>query len=91
MTTVAESVAKATSEYAEPIRAAVRENIRDARRAVVAGRHVVEDYADATVIQVRRHPFLSLGVAAGVGRIVGGVIAMTFGRPGSNRSAQSAP
>lgn len=91
MSTVAESVAKATSECADPIRAAVRETVRDARRAVVAGRHAVEDCTDATVIEVRRHPLLSLGIAAGVGLIVGGAIVMTVGRAGAHRSAPSAP
>ncbi len=81
MTTVAESVAKAASEYTEPIRAAVHENVRDVRRAVAAGRHAVEDCTDATVFQVRRHPFASLAIAAGVGALAGCVIGFTLRRP----------
>ena len=57
MTTVADSLVKAASEYTDPIRAAVNENVREVRRAVAAGRHAVEDCADATTLQVRRHPF----------------------------------
>jgi ElaB/YqjD/DUF883 family membrane-anchored ribosome-binding protein len=81
MTTVAESVAKAASEYTEPFRTAVHDNVRDVRRAVAAGRHAVEDYTDATVVQVRRHPFASLAIAAGVGALVGCVIGFTLRRP----------
>jgi ElaB/YqjD/DUF883 family membrane-anchored ribosome-binding protein len=80
MTTVAESVAKAASDYTEPLQAAVRENLRDVRRAVAAGRHAVEDCTDATVVQVRRHPFASLGIAAGIGALVGCGIGFTLGR-----------
>jgi ElaB/YqjD/DUF883 family membrane-anchored ribosome-binding protein len=82
-------MAKAASEYTEPIRAAVTENVRDVRRAVVAGRHAVEDCADATVGQVRRHPFASLGIATGVGMLAGCVIGFTLGRLGRDRSANS--
>ena len=81
MTTVAESLSKAASDYADPIRAAVSENVRDVRRAVAAGRHAVEDCADAATLQVRRHPLVSLGIAAGVGMLVGGVIGFVVGRP----------
>lgn len=89
MTTVAESAAKTASEYTEPIRAAVHDGLRDVRRAVAAGRHAVEDCADETAIQVRRHPFASLGMAAAVGLLAGGVIGFLLGRPGCERAAQS--
>ena len=80
MTKLAESVAKAASEYTDPIRAAVHDNIRDARRAVAAGRHALEDCTDATALQVRRHPFASIGIAAGIGALIGCVVGFTFGR-----------
>lgn len=89
MTTVTESVAEAASEYTEPIVAAIHENLRDVRRTIAAGRHAVEDYADATAIQLRRHPFVSLGIAAGVGMLVGCVIGFSVGRPGTRRSVAS--
>jgi ElaB/YqjD/DUF883 family membrane-anchored ribosome-binding protein len=88
MSTVTESAAKAVREYTEPVRAAVDENIRDIRRAVVAGRHAVEDYAAETAIQVRRHPFMSLGIAAGVGTLCGCVIGFMAGRLGGRRSSK---
>jgi ElaB/YqjD/DUF883 family membrane-anchored ribosome-binding protein len=80
MTSLAESVAKAASEYTEPIRAAVHENVRHARRAVAAGRNALEDCTDATALQVRRHPFASIGIAAGIGALVGCAIGFTLGR-----------
>jgi len=80
MRTVAEDVIKAASEYTDPIRAAVHENVRDARRAVTAARHAAEDCADTTVVQVRRHPFVSLGIAAGIGTLAGCAIGFTVGR-----------
>jgi ElaB/YqjD/DUF883 family membrane-anchored ribosome-binding protein len=75
-----ESAAHAVRDYAEPVRAAVKENMRDVRRAVVAGRYAVEDCAAEATVQVRRHPFMSLGVAVGVGALFGCVIGFTVGR-----------
>ena len=85
MTTVAQSVANAASEYTEPLRAAVKEDVRNARRAVVAARHAVEDCADSTVVQVRRHPFVSLGVAAAAGILVGSLVGFLLGRADMRR------
>jgi ElaB/YqjD/DUF883 family membrane-anchored ribosome-binding protein len=80
MATVTESAANAVKEYAEPIRAAVDENMREVRRAIAAGRRAAEDYTDETVIQVRRHPFVSLGLALGAGMLLGCVFGFTIGR-----------
>ena len=85
MRTVTESAAQAVKDYAEPVRAAVEENMRDVRRAVVAGRYAVEDCAAEATVQVRRHPFVSLGIAASVGTLFGCVIGFTAGRFSSRR------
>jgi ElaB/YqjD/DUF883 family membrane-anchored ribosome-binding protein len=82
MTTVTESAAKAVKNYAEPVRAAVDENVREVRRAVVAGRYAMEDCAAEATVQVRRHPFASLGFAAGVGAHVGCLVGFAVGRVG---------
>ena len=82
MATVTESAAKVANDYAEPILAAFDENVRDARRAVAAARHAVEDRAAQTALQVRRHPFVSLGIAVGAGALLGCAIAFTLGRRG---------
>ena len=87
MATVTESAAKAVRDYTEPVRAAVEENMRDVRRAVVAGRHAVEDRADEAAVQIRRHPFVSLGIAAGVGTLFGCLIGFTVGRFGGSRTS----
>ena len=87
MATVIESAANVAREYAEPVRAAVEENIRDIRRAVVAGRHAVEDCADEAVIQVRRHPIGSLGLAVAIGTLFGCLIGYAAARAaGARRS-----
>jgi len=86
MATVTESAAKAVRDYTEPVRAAVDENMRDVRRAVVAGRHAVEDCAAEATVQVRRHPFMSLGTAVGVGTLFGCLIGFTVGRFGGRRT-----
>jgi ElaB/YqjD/DUF883 family membrane-anchored ribosome-binding protein len=86
MATVTESAARAVKQYTEPVLAAVEENMRDVRRAVVAGRHAVEDRAAEATIQVRRHPFVSLGIAAGVGTLFGCLIGFTLGRLGDRRT-----
>ena len=88
MATVTESAASAAREYVEPIRARVEENVREVRRAVVAGRHAIDDAAAEATIQVRRHPFVSLAVAVGVGSLFGCLVGFAAGRAGC-RSASS--
>jgi ElaB/YqjD/DUF883 family membrane-anchored ribosome-binding protein len=85
MATVTESAAGAIREYGEPVRAAVEENLRDVRRAVVAGRHAAEDCAAETTRRVRRHPFAALSLAAGLGGLLGGLIGFAIGRVGGGR------
>ena len=85
MATVTESATRAIREYTEPVRAAVEENMRDFRRAVVVGRHAADDVAAEATVQVRRHPFLSLGMAVGVGTLFGCLIGFTVGRFGGSR------
>jgi ElaB/YqjD/DUF883 family membrane-anchored ribosome-binding protein len=88
MTRVTESAAEAVREYAEPIRTAVEENIRNVGRGVVAGRHALEDAAAETTVQVRRHPALSLGIAAGIGTLCGCAIGFAVGRFGTMRPSR---
>jgi ElaB/YqjD/DUF883 family membrane-anchored ribosome-binding protein len=88
MATIMESAAKGVRAHAEPIREAVEENFRDIRRAVVTGRHALEDAGDQATIQVRRHPFLSLGVAVGIGTLFGCLIGFAAGRYGGGRTSR---
>lgn len=87
MATIIESAASAVRARTEPVREAVEENLRDVRRAVVAGRHALEDAGAEATIQVRRHPFLSLGIAVGVGTLFGCLIGFVAGRHGRGRSS----
>ena len=87
MSTVTESAGDAVKEHAEPIRAKIEEDIRDMRRAVIAGCHAVEDAAAEVTVQVRRHPAASLGIAVGVGTLVGCVIGFAVGRLGRTRTS----
>jgi len=82
MTTIAESVAKAAGDYAEPVCDTVRENVRNVRRTIAYGRRAVEDGTDATALRVRRHPFASIGIAAGIGLLVGCVVGWAIERRG---------
>jgi ElaB/YqjD/DUF883 family membrane-anchored ribosome-binding protein len=90
MATVTESAVNAVKEYGEPLRAAVDENMRDVRRAIAAGRRAVEEYSDEAVIQVRRHPFMSLGAAVGAGMVLGCVFGFTLGRFSGPRASRHA-
>jgi ElaB/YqjD/DUF883 family membrane-anchored ribosome-binding protein len=78
--TVTGSATEADRDYAEAVIAAVQENVRDLRRAAVTGRHAAEDCAADATLQVRRRPFLSLGVAVGVGALFGCLIGFSVGR-----------
>jgi ElaB/YqjD/DUF883 family membrane-anchored ribosome-binding protein len=87
MATMTESATKAIKEHAGPTLEALEEDVRDVRRAVVAGRHAVEDCAAETTLQVRRHPFMAVGLAVGIGSLVGCVVGFTLGRRGRARAS----
>jgi len=87
MATVMESTTKTIREHAGPALEALEENVRDARRAVVAGRHAVEDCAAETTVQVRRHPFMAVGLAVGIGSLVGCLVGFALGRHGRSRTS----
>ena len=82
MATMTESATKAIREYADPAWEAVEQNVRDVRRAVVAGRRTAEDYAAEATLQVRRHPLMALAVAVGIGTVLGCLAGFTLGRRG---------
>ena len=88
MATMTQSATKAVREYADPALEAFEENVRDVRRAVVAGRQAAEDYAAEATLQVRRHPFIALGLAVGIGSLVGCVVGFTLGRRGHGPTSE---
>jgi len=71
MATVTEKASTAIRECAAPTLETIQENVRQLRHAALAGRHVMEDSAAHTRIQVRQHPFLAVGIALGVGALIG--------------------
>lgn len=81
MATMLESATmQAIRERTEPAIEALEKNVRDARKAIVAGRRAVEDYTAGASLQVRRHPLGSVAVAAGAGVLLGCIIGFTLGR-----------
>ena len=85
MATVTEKASTAIRECAAPTLETIQENVRQLRHAALAGRHVVEDSTAHTRIQVRQHPFLAVGIALGIGALVGCVTGFSLGR----RSAEA--
>ena len=88
MTTLAESATKTIRDHAEPVLQALEENARDVRRAVVAGRQAIEDRTAETALQVRRHPFMAVGLALGVGTLLGCLAGFTLARRSRNGAAE---
>ena len=72
------SATKATRKQARRAPDAPEENVRNLRRAVVAGRNAAEDWAAETTLQIWRRPFTAVGLAVGVGCLLG----FTLGRYG---------
>ena len=63
----------------------LEDNVREAKRTIINGQHVVEDFVAATALRVRRHPLRALAVTAGAGVLAGCLIGFAIGR----RSARS--
>ena len=80
MATVTETASKTIRDYAEPAFATVRENATEIRRAIAASRETAEACATEARAQLRRYPFASLGIAIGLGAIVGCIVGFTAGR-----------
>jgi ElaB/YqjD/DUF883 family membrane-anchored ribosome-binding protein len=80
MDAVTESAANVVNEYIAPISDAINENMREARRAIAAGRQTIEDVATHAIIRVRRHPWRWLSTAIGLGAIAGCVVGFSIGR-----------
>lgn len=79
MTTLTDTATAAIKDCAEPARAAVHEHVRELRRAALAGRQAAEDCAAEARVQLRRYPFLAVGIAIGVGTVAGCVLGFTAG------------
>lgn len=74
------AAAEAIKEHFGPAFDKFEKNVRQARRAVVHGTQAAEDFAEAAVLEVRRHPLRAAAIAAGVAVLAGGIIGFAFGR-----------
>ena len=71
---------EAVKDRFAPVLEGFEENMREARRAILHGRHAAEDFVTETALQVRRRPLLALAFAAGAGALAGCVIGFALGR-----------
>ncbi len=77
----------AIRDQIEPVFETVEKKARQARRAIVKGRHTAEDLVADTTLRVRRQPLRALAAATLVGAIAGGLCGMTFGWAARGRRA----
>jgi len=70
---------EAIKECLSPALDTLEENVRDARRAIVHGRHAAEDVVAGAALEVRRHPLSALAVAAGAGALAGCLVGFALG------------
>lgn len=75
----ASEVVEAIKERLSPALETLDENVRRGRRLIVEGRDAAEDAAAAAALQVTRHPFGTVLVAAGVGALMGGLLGLALG------------
>jgi hypothetical protein len=74
-------IAMTTATLEEAVKEASYEAGRAAHRAVVEGRHAVEDLRDTTIVRVRKHPLESLGWTFAAGALVGCMVGYALGHP----------
>ena len=82
---VVNAATEAIKEHFSPTLEILGENVRQARRAVAHGTQAAEHLAEATELEVRRHPLRAAAIVAGVAVLAGGAIGFAFGR-GARRS-----
>jgi ElaB/YqjD/DUF883 family membrane-anchored ribosome-binding protein len=64
----------------------LEESVRQARRAVVQGRHAAEEFVTETTQQVKHHPIGAVAVAAGAGALAGCMLGFALGRWAEHKS-----
>ena len=55
-------------------KARVMDAVEDARRAVVRGKHQLEDLRDTAAYRVKKAPLMSVGMGFGAGMLLGAVM-----------------
>jgi len=79
---------EAIRERLAPALESLEENVRDARRVIVHGRHAAEDFVAGTALRVRWRPMMALAFAAGVGALAGCLIGFALGRRSHGRTTR---
>ena len=79
MTTTVETAREAITERLNPALESIEEDVRQARRSIVAGRHAAEDFVAEGALQVRRHPLSAIAVAGAAGALVGCMLGFALG------------
>jgi ElaB/YqjD/DUF883 family membrane-anchored ribosome-binding protein len=74
------AVKEAIKHRLTPALETLEENTREAKRAILHGRHAAEDFIAETALRVRRHPMSGLAIAAGAGALTGCLIGFALGR-----------
>jgi ElaB/YqjD/DUF883 family membrane-anchored ribosome-binding protein len=74
------AVKEAIKERLTPALETLEENTRDAKRAILHGRHAAEDFITETALQVRRHPLSAIAIAAAAAALAGCLIGFALGR-----------
>ena len=62
-----------------PTRASVSNDLRAVRRAATGVRHATEDAVSEAVLNIRRHPLRTVGIATLVGTLAGVVVGFGVG------------
>jgi ElaB/YqjD/DUF883 family membrane-anchored ribosome-binding protein len=79
MATMTATLTKDIKSRLNPALETLEENVRQARRGMVHGRHAAEDTVAGAARAVRRHPFGSIAAAAGTGVLAGCMMGFAFG------------
>ena len=70
---------EAIKERLTPALETLKENVREARRAIVHGRRAAQDFVAGTALRVRWRPMTALALAAGAGALAGCLIGLALG------------
>jgi ElaB/YqjD/DUF883 family membrane-anchored ribosome-binding protein len=62
-----------------PTRETVKEDLRAVRRAATIAQHATEDAVSEAVLNIRRHPLRTVGIATLVGTLAGVVVGFGVG------------
>ena len=68
-------------------KAKVMEAVEDAKRAIVRGKHQLEDVKDTASYRIKRAPLASVGIGFGAGILLGAIVGVIAGRVAKNKAS----